>query len=172
MGVSPCSAHRDDRYGVVCWRETVGACEACYKWALFESLNPNGYITWGDVESYRDEYRESLKTPEEKAAEEVAKEKAAKEMVVKAHLCHMEGAFKDRKGNLKRIQRPCKYFCHKGVYGDPTPGGGTWVAGCEAHLKGLCPAYHPNEPEWPKMVEEDKARKEAGGGKTGNWRRN
>ncbi len=124
---------------------------------------------WGDIESYCDEYRESIKTPEQKAAEMVAKETAAKKMVVKAHLCHMENAFVNRKGTLKRIPVPCKYFCHKGEYGTPTPGGGIWVDGCEAHLKGICPAYHPDEREWAETVAADKARKS---NKTGSWRRN
>ena len=170
MGASPCSAHRDDRFGVVCWRETVGACEACYTWALFESLKSDSYITWGDIESYRDEYRESLKTPEEKAAEEAAKEETAKKMTVKAHLCHMENAYVNRAGVLKRIRVPCKYFCHKGVIGAPTPGGKNWVAGCEAHLKKLCPAYHPDEKEWGEVVAEHEAKKASGGGKAGRWR--
>lgn len=126
---------------------------------------------WGDIEGYREEYREMLKTPEEKMVEEAAKKKAAKDMTVKAHLCHMEIAFVNRKGVLKRVPVPCKYFCHKGEYGVPTPGGGTWVEGCEAHLKGMCPAYHPDEREWEEMIAADKARKAAGGGKTGTWRR-
>jgi hypothetical protein len=169
MEVLPCSIHENmgDKFdlGHCDWRENVGHCNACYQRAMFRAMNAGNYITWGDVESYRDQYRESLKTPEEKAAEMVVKEKAAKEMTVKAHLCHMKLAFVSRKGALKRVPVPCKYFCHGGVFGAPTPGGGTWVEGCEAHLKGLCPAYHPDEPEWAEMVAAAKAKK------SGAWRR-
>lgn len=150
------------------WMENVGHCKACYMWAMTRSLNSETHIGWGDIEWFCEQYLESLKTPEQKAAEMVAKEKATKDMTVKAHLCHMENVYVNRKGALKRVPLPCKYFCYKGVYGAPTPGGGTWADGCEAHLKGLCPAYHPDEPEWNNIVATHKNRKDPGHGTT--WR--
>jgi len=168
MEVLPCSAHNHFE-----WRETVGACNACYMWALSRSTYASG-MTWGDIEVYREEYRESMKTPEEKTVEEAVKKEKSQEMKFEAHFQHLRNAYVDhRKGTVKKIDRPCKYFCHHGEYGRPTPAGEGWSAGCAAHLKGLCPAYHPDEKGWEEAVEKDKAYKAAGGGKPakGNWRK-
>ena len=173
MEVLPCSTHSHFE-----WRETVGACDACYMQALFRSTIASDFnvMSWGDIEGHREEYRESLKTPEGKAAEEAAKVEKRNEMKVEAHFQHLKNAYVNRKGAVKKIDRPCKYFCHHGEYGRPTPGGEGWVEGCSAHLKGLCPAQHPDELGWAMAVEKDKefkAQMSVGGGKSakGNWRK-
>ncbi len=159
MEILPCVTHNS-------WENMVGPCDACYLWALSRSTMSSDNMSWGDVLSFREDYLESLKSPEEKAAEEAAKKKATEEMVVNAHLCHVENAYVNRKGQVKKISVPCRYFCHQGNYGVPAPAGNGWIEGCHAHTKGICPAIHPDEPDWDKVVAADKVRK--AGGKT--WR--
>lgn len=162
MEVLPCVTHNN-------WGEMIGPCNACYMWALFRSTVSSDYMTWGDVISIQEEYLESLKSPEEKAADEVVKVKKDHTRILQVYEYKLN-TYADRKGKVNEIDSPCKYFCHGGEYGVPTPANGPWKAGCQNPAK--CPFRHPDHPRWSLAVEADKLRKAAGGGKPANsWRK-
>lgn len=49
----------------------------------------------------------------------------------------------------EKVMKPCKYYCHDGILGNPTPASGRWEAGCQHYNKdGDCQYIHPDEHEW------------------------
>lgn len=172
------------------WQEHLD-CICCQGRAAYMSVEWKGYggPSWGYIISMVDQYVEDQKTPEQKQKEREEREEDTRQGIISYFLQKQEfrymkkvpvGNNKEHSGRknkkvekvevLVRIRRPCKYFCHKGVYGAEMPGDRIYPSGCTAHKNHLCPAYHPDEPEWNEIVEEDKQRKLSPPDKNNDWR--
>jgi hypothetical protein len=122
--------------------------DGCYecshgKWEIQNDQWVSWY--WGD---------RMMDLEEEESAEAKAKKAAALEMKfmqMQAAARQFETAKRAQKTCEGKIACPCKWWCHHGIAGMPTPGNGKWKDGCS--IDG-CMYLHPQDKDWAKAVEQ------------------
>ncbi len=124
-------------------------------------------LLWGDLVMAWEARALQSETPAQKAVRlaEAAKREAQMEAgIVSYHVSKCRELYKDKTGQLKKmVMKPCKWFCHDGILGKPTPGGKGWKAGCQAHHDHSCPWVHPDQPEWQELMKGTSAASKAAG---------
>ena len=98
--------------------------------ALQEALLAEGR-TWGDVMFYGEQELERGKSSGERKAKAAANAQAAEAMRVAANIEKKKAKFVNRKGQLKKIAKMCKWECQ----GEK----------CWAHEEKACPYIHKNQ---------------------------
>jgi hypothetical protein len=129
---------------------------------IFNGTNMNLFLAmdlglaWGDLMYEWEKMEREAETDVERARRLVLEAKKMEELrisLITSHVNKFNDIYCDKKsGKLKkREMRPCKWFCHGGVLGRAEPGRDGWAAGCQAHLKKVCPFIHPDEAEWGQL---------------------
>jgi hypothetical protein len=175
-GARPCSCRCDPGYA---WGNGVWECHSGRTWDILDQkpVVHNNALTndpllkelklalytgelWGDIVlRWEDEEFARLSAADKaaslaaKAAASIAASEKLQAGLISYHVQKQASLYKDRSGKLvKTVMRPCKWFCHGGVVGCPTPGGKGWASGCQAHREGSCPWVHPDQHEWAEIA--------------------